>query len=76
MTDQPPDGADESGSFRATGPDEDRTLERWGGVAVVASILAMAALAGLGHPLFWVPFALGIGVVLPALAVLADRRRA
>ena len=52
-------------------------LERWAGLVVVASIVLMV-LVGLTPGikfLFWVPFAVGIGVVLPALAILADRDR-
>jgi hypothetical protein len=59
--------------------DTDRSmkLERWGGLVVVASI-ALMVLIGLTPGikfLFWVPFAVGIGIVLPALAILADRDR-
>lgn len=59
--------------------DTDRSirLERWAGLIVVASIVLMVVIGlipGIKY-LFWVPFALGIGVVLPALAILAERDR-
>lgn len=59
--------------------DTDRSirLERVAGYVVLASI-ALMILIGLTPGikfLFWVPFAVGIGVVLPALAILADRDR-
>lgn len=52
-------------------------LERWAGLVVVASIALMLVIGSVDAIkfLFWVPFAVGIGVVLPALAILADRDR-
>ena len=59
--------------------DTDRSikLERWAGIVVVVSIVLMVVIGSIDGIkfLFWVPFAVGIGVVLPALAILADRDR-
>lgn len=52
-------------------------LERWAGIVVVASIALMLVVGSIDAVkfLFWVPFAVGIGLVLPALAILAGRER-
>lgn len=52
-------------------------LERWAGLVVVVSILLMVVVGSIDAIkfLFWVPFAVGIGLVLPLLAMLADRER-
>lgn len=59
--------------------DTDRSiqLERWAGLIVLVSIALMIIIGlipGIKF-LFWVPFAVGIGVALPVLAILADRDR-
>lgn len=59
-------------------PDESDTsyrLDRWAGLTVVGSIVLSLLLLVIGEPLFWVPFAAGIGIGVPALAILADRER-
>jgi hypothetical protein len=50
-------------------------LDRWAGLTVVGSIGLSLLLLFVGEPLFWVPFAAGIGIGVPALAILADRER-
>lgn len=52
-------------------------LERWAGLVVVVSIVLMVVVGSIDPIkfLFWVPFAVGIGLVLPLLAMLADRER-
>lgn len=63
-----------------TAPDDtarSMQLERWAGLVVVVSIVLMIVVGSIDGIkfLFWVPFALGIGLVLPLLAILADRER-
>lgn len=63
-----------------TAPDDtarSMQLERWAGLVVVVSIVLMIVVGSIDGIkfLFWVPFALGIGLALPLLAILADRER-
>jgi len=50
-------------------------LDRWAGLTIVGSIALSLVLVTIGEPLFWVPFAAGLGIGLPAFAILADRER-
>jgi hypothetical protein len=50
-------------------------LDRLAGMTVIAAIVLSLALLFVGEPLFWVPFAAGLGIGLPAFAILADRER-
>jgi hypothetical protein len=50
-------------------------LDRWAGLTIVGSIVLSLVLVTIGEPLFWVPFAAGLGIGLPAFAILADRER-
>lgn len=50
-------------------------LEQAGGVVASVAILATIGLVLVAHPLFWLPLAVGIGVLLPLFAILADRQR-
>ncbi|AEN04745.1 hypothetical protein [Halolamina sp.] len=50
-------------------------LDRWAGLTIVGSIVLSLVLVSIGEPLFWVPFAAGLGIGLPAFAILADRER-
>jgi hypothetical protein len=59
-------------------PDENDAsyrLDRWAGLTIVGSIVLSLLLLFIGEPLFWVPFAAGIGIGVPTLAILADRER-
>ena len=50
-------------------------LDRLAGFSVIGAFVFSLALLFVGEPLFWVPFAAGIGIGLPAFAILADRER-
>jgi len=50
-------------------------LDRWAGLTIVGSIVLSLVLVSIGEPLFWVPFAAGLGIGLPGFAILADRER-
>ena len=50
-------------------------LDRLAGFCVVGAFVFSLALLVVGEPLFWVPFALGLGIGLPGFAILADRER-
>ncbi|MFB6221977.1 MAG: hypothetical protein ABEH90_11130 [Halolamina sp.] len=56
--------------------DRSYRLDRWAGLTIIGAIALSLALVIIGEPLFWVPFAAGIGIGLPAFAILADRERA
>lgn len=62
-----PSGADDTArSYR---------LDRLAGFSVTGAFVLSLALLVVGEPLFWVPFALGLGIGLPGFAILADRER-
>lgn len=50
-------------------------LDRLAGFSVIGAFVLSIALLIVGEPLFWVPFALGLGIGLPGFAILADRER-
>ncbi len=50
-------------------------LDRLAGVSVIGAFAFSLALLFVGEPLFWVPFAVGLGIGLPGFAILADRER-
>jgi hypothetical protein len=50
-------------------------LDRLAGFSVIGAFVFSLALLFVGEPLFWVPFALGLGIGLPGFAILADRER-
>ena len=50
-------------------------LDRWAGLTIIGSVALSLVLVTIGEPLFWVPFAAGLGIGLPAFAILADRER-
>ncbi|GAB7094336.1 hypothetical protein JCM30237_14880 [Halolamina litorea] len=50
-------------------------LDRLAGFSVVGAFVLSLALLAVGEPLFWVPFAVGMGMGLPGFAILADRER-
>ncbi|MBP1985981.1 hypothetical protein [Halolamina salifodinae] len=50
-------------------------LDRLAGFSVIGAFVLSLALLVVGEPLFWVPFALGLGIGLPGFAILADRER-
>lgn len=51
-------------------------LDRLAGFCVIGAFVVSLSLLVVGEPLFWVPFALGLGIGLPGFAILADRERA
>ena len=67
MSEQPGTEDDTARSYR---------LDRLAGFSVIAAFVLSLALLFVGDPLFWVPFALGLGIGLPGFAILADRERA
>lgn len=50
-------------------------LDRLAGFSVIGAFVFSLALLFVGEPLFWVPFAVGLGIGLPGFAILADRER-
>lgn len=64
-------------SDRSTADDTTRShrLDRLAGFSVIGAFVLSLALLVVGEPLFWVPFALGLGIGLPGFAILADRER-
>ncbi|QKY21360.1 hypothetical protein B4589_013625 [Halolamina sp. CBA1230] len=66
MSEQPGTEDDTARSYR---------LDRLAGFSVIAAFVLSLALLFVGDPLFWVPFALGLGIGLPGFAILADRER-
>jgi hypothetical protein len=50
-------------------------LDRLAGFSVIGAFVFSLALLFVGEPLFWLPFALGLGIGLPGFAILADRER-
>lgn len=50
-------------------------LDRLAGFSVIGAFVLSLALLVVREPLFWVPFALGLGIGLPGFAILADRER-
>lgn len=59
-------------------PDESERsyrLDRLAGLTIIGAIVLSLVLVTIGEPLFWVPFAAGIGIGLPVFAILADRER-
>ncbi|NHX35313.1 MULTISPECIES: hypothetical protein [Halolamina] len=61
------------------GTEDDTTrsyrLDRLAGFSVIGAFAFSLALLFVGEPLFWVPFAVGLGIGLPGFAILADRER-
>ena len=66
MSEQARDGEETARSYR---------LDRLAGFSVIGAFVLALALLVVGEPLFWVPFALGLGIGLPGFAILADRER-
>jgi len=46
-------------------------LDRWAGLTIIGAIVLSLVLVTLGEPLFWVPFAAGIGIRSSLCSVVA-----